>query len=75
MKTDQITIQVDERTARAYRAAPEEERRKIDSLLRLKLRNATSSQVSLKAYMDEISRRAEERGLTPDILKSLLDEE
>ncbi len=75
MGTDQITIQVDAQAARAYRAASEEERRKIDSLLNLKLRSATLSQVSLKAYMDEISRRAEDRGLTPDILDSLLNDE
>lgn len=75
MKTDQITIQVDAEAARAYRATSEEERRKIDSLLSLKLRSATRSQVSLKTYMDEISRRAKERGLTPEILDSLLDEE
>ena len=75
MKTDQITIQVDAASARAYRAASEEERRKIDSLLNLKLRSATRSQVSLKTYMDEISRRAEERGLTPEILETLLNEE
>lgn len=75
METDQITIRVDKEAADAYRAASEEERRKIDSLLNLKLRNATRSQVSIKRYMDEISRRAEERGLTPEILESLLNEE
>jgi hypothetical protein len=51
MKTDQITIQVDERAARDYRAASEEERRKIDSLLNLKLHNVTRSLLSLKAYI------------------------
>ena len=75
METDQITIRVDKEAADAYRAASEEERRKIDSLLNLKLRKATRSQVSIKTYMDEISRRAEERGLTPEILESLLNEE
>ena len=75
MKTEGITIQVDAEAAQAYRAASEEERRKIDSLLRLKLRSAMRSQVSLKTYMEEISRRAQERGLTPEILESLLDEE
>jgi hypothetical protein len=74
MKTDQITIQVDENLAQDYRSASEEERRKIDSLLNLKLRSATRSQVSLKTYMDEISRRAKRRGLTPEILESLLNE-
>jgi hypothetical protein len=75
MKTDRITIEVDAEAAHAYRAASDEERRKIDSLLNLQLRRATRSQVSLTTYMDEISRRAQERGLTPDILESLLDEE
>lgn len=75
METDQITIRVDKEAADAYRAATEEERRKIDSLLNLRLRDATRSQVSIKTYMDEISRRAEERGLTPEILESLLNEE
>jgi hypothetical protein len=75
MNTDQITIRVDENVAREYRAASDEERRKIDSLLNLKLRNITRSQLSLKAYMNEIGRRAEERGLTPEILESFLNEE
>lgn len=75
MKTDRITIQVDADAARAYRSASEEERRKIDSLLNLKLRSATRSQISLQTYMDEISRRAKERGLTPEILESLLNDE
>ena len=75
METDRITIQVDAEVAQAYRAASGEERRKIDSLLNLKLRRATRSQVSLKTYMDEISRRAQERGLAPEILESLLNDE
>ena len=75
MDTAQITIRVDKDAAEAYRAASDEERRKIDSLLNLKLRTVTRSQVSIKTYMDEISRRAEERGLTPEILESLLNEE
>jgi len=55
MKTDRITIQVDAEVAQAYRSASEEERREIDSLLNLKLRSATRSQVSLQAYMDVVS--------------------
>ena len=44
MDTDRITIRVDKDAAEAYRAASDEERRKIDSLLNLKLRNATRSE-------------------------------
>lgn len=75
VKTDQITINIDAETARAYRAASEEDRRKMESLLGLKLRHLVRSQTSLKSYMDEVSRRAEERGLTPDILETLLKDE
>ncbi len=34
-----------------------------------------SSQRSLKAVMDEIGQQAEARGLTPELLESLLDDE
>jgi len=74
-ESNRITIEVDEETARAYQAASEEDRRKMDSLLGLKLRSLTRSQTSLKAYMDEISRRAEDRGLTPEKLEALLNDE
>ena len=74
-KTDQITIEVDEETADAYRAASEEDRRKMESLLGFKLRHLVRSHTSLKSYMDEVSRRAEKRGLTPEILETLLDDE
>lgn len=72
--TNQITIEVDRETAEAYRAASEEDRRKMESLLGLKLRHLVRSQTSLKVYMDEVSRRAEARGLTPEILENLLDD-
>lgn len=74
MKTDQITIRVDANAAEDYRDATVEEWQKIDSLLNLKLRAAIRSQVSIKEYRDEISKRAKDRGLTPKILKTLLDE-
>lgn len=74
-KSDQVTIKVDEETARAYRAASDEDRRKIDALLGLKLRHLTRSQTSIKTYMDEVSRRAQQRGLTPEKLESLLNAE
>lgn len=32
------------------------------------------SHVSIKAYMDQVSRRAAERGLTPEDLETLLNE-
>ncbi|MDR3635442.1 MAG: hypothetical protein P4L84_16675 [Isosphaeraceae bacterium] len=74
MQTDEITIRVDPEAARAYRAATTEERRKLDLLLSLRLQDALRPGVSLADVMREISRKAQERGLTPEILESILHE-
>ncbi len=75
MKTEKITIRVDPDAANAYRAANDEDRRKLDFLISMKLKDATKSTGSLKQVMQEISRKAQERGLTPEILDSLLNEQ
>jgi hypothetical protein len=74
MATDQITISVDPDVAIAYRSVSPEDRRKLDLLINLRLREATRSQRPLREIMDEASRQAQERGLTPEILQSILDE-
>ena len=72
MQVEEITIRVDPEAASVYRAAPEEERRKLDLLLSLRIKDATRSEAPLKEVMRDISRKAQERGLTPEILESLL---
>jgi hypothetical protein len=74
MQTEEITIRVDPQAARAYRAASEEDRRKLDLLLSLRLHDALRPNGSLKELMRDISRKAQERGLTPAILESILNE-
>jgi hypothetical protein len=74
MQTEEITIQVDTEAARAYRAASEQERRKLDLLLNLRLHDALGSSGSLGDLMRELSRKAQERGLTPETLESILHE-
>ena len=74
MQTEEITIRVDPDAARAYREASEQERRKLDLLLSLRLHDALRSNGSLQELMRDISRKAQQRGLTPDILESILDE-
>lgn len=74
MAAEEITIRVDSQSANAYRAASDGDRRKLDLLLSLRLREATDTSASLTEIMREISNRARERGLTPEILRSLLDE-
>ena len=75
MRTDQITISVGADAASAYRAASEEDRRKLDLILSLRLTEAARSSRPLRDVMRQIRRNAEERGLTPGILESLLDEQ
>ncbi len=71
-----ITIPVDAETARAYHAASPDERKKIQLLLRLRLRElAMLPTDSLGKIMDDIGAKARERGLTPEILEALLHDE
>ena len=65
---DTITVAVDADVAQAYRTVSERDRRKLDLLVNLRLREATRSSQSLREIMEEISRGAQERGLTPEWL-------
>ena len=68
-----IALEVDADTARAFAAASAEDQRKLQLLLSLRLRELTTRAARpLKEVMDEIGRDAEARGLTPEILESLL---
>jgi hypothetical protein len=76
MSTETISIEVDSDSARAFSAASAEERRKLELLLNLRLRELTSSPPRpLREIMDEIGAEAEERGLTPEKLDALLRDE
>lgn len=68
---DTITVAVDADVAQAYRTVSDRDRRKLDLLVNLRLREATRSSQSLREIMEEISRGAQERGLTPEILRSI----
>lgn len=75
MSTTTITIQVDTEAAKTFTEASPEEQRKMQLLLSLRLQDFTTTQgKSLQTVMDKIGARAEARGLTPEILKSLLDD-
>jgi hypothetical protein len=76
MATATIDLEVDAETARAFSAASDEDRRRLRLLLGLRLRELTARPARpLKEVMDEIGRNAEARGLTPEILESLLRDE
>lgn len=75
MAIQRITIPLDPEAAKAYKAAPEEAKKKMQALVSLWLRDlATADPSKLKALMSEISRKARARGLTAQLLESLLKE-
>ena len=76
MSTESISITVDTHAARTFCQAPPEERRKIEILLGLRLRELTSQDARfLKEIMDEIGAQAETKGLTPEMVESMLRDE
>lgn len=75
MDVQPITILVDSDVANVYMSASEPERRKLDLLMSLRLRDATRSKTSLADIMRNIGHNAQQRGLTPEILKSIIDEQ
>ena len=75
MATEMNSIQVESEVANAYNSASREDQQKIQLLMRLWLREfATPPGLSLTEVMDLISERAQSRGLTPEILESILNE-
>ena len=73
METTPITIAVDSAAAQIYAAATPAEQWKMQVLLSLRLQDITAEPSRpLREVIDEMSRRAAERGLTPEILESIL---
>ncbi|NJM69457.1 MAG: hypothetical protein HC862_04100 [Scytonema sp. RU_4_4] len=75
METKPITIRVSADVARIFETVPEEQRRKFEALLSLKLAEVTRNKRTLEEVMSEISHNAQDRGLTPEILDSILNEQ
>lgn len=75
MATKEISIRVSDQAAEAYQNASPDERRKLDALLSMRLTAATRSRRSLEEIMSTMSRRAQERGLTPEKLNEILDDD
>ncbi len=75
MATREISIRVSDRAAQTYEQASEEERRKLDALLSMRLTEASRTTRPLEKIMTEIGREAKARGLTPEKLQQILDDE
>lgn len=68
-----ITIPLDPQAAAAYESASPEERRKMQALVSLWLRDlATKDLPSLSRVLEEVGRKAQARGLTTEALNTLL---
>ncbi len=76
MLPETITLQVESEAARYYNDAPQTDKQKLQALFGSWLKQYAEGDVdSLKRTMDEMSRNAQNRGLTPEILESLLADE
>jgi len=72
MTTTTITLQVDADLAQAYRSGSVNDQSKLQLLLNLWLRELFVRSTSLAALMDELSDKAQERGLTAEKLEEML---
>ena len=71
-----ITINVDDDIAQAFATATEEQRRKYETKFNLRLRAAVrKSKSTLFETMDRIADNAAARGMTPEILESILNDQ
>ena len=76
MSVTTISIQLDDSAAEAYHLAPIEQREWLRLLVNLLVQEfAKYTPQSLLAVMDQMSQEAKARGLTPEVLESLLADE
>ncbi|EFA72689.1 hypothetical protein FLX35_06650 [Cylindrospermopsis raciborskii LB2897] len=73
--SEEITIKVSPNVAQAYQKATERKKQSLVTLVSLFLQEDLNQEVDfLGKLMDEISDRAVSRGLTPEILETILNE-
>ena len=76
MATETVTLELDSEAVQAFKSVSAAEREKLQVLLGIWLKKYAKADIgSLKEIMDEMSEEAQSRGLTPEILKSILEEE
>lgn len=69
-----VNISLDNETAKVYKRASSADKKKMQLLLSLWLREFEKPSTTLEKLMDDISRKAQERGLTPKIVESILND-
>lgn len=73
METQEITVRVTPEAAQVYTSASEDRRRKLDALLSIRLREVEQPTRPLDEIMRDASEQARESGLTPAMLRDILD--
>ena len=73
MATRTIAVRVSDEAARVYEAATEDECRKLDALVTVQLTRTRRPERSLEEVTRDLSGKAQERGLTPEILDEILN--
>ena len=68
-----ISIQVDPEIAQAFQSSKPEQQQKIQALMNQWLKDALNIS-QLQMTMDQLSDEAEAKGLTPEIVESILNE-
>ena len=68
-----VKVSMDDETAKIYETASMADKKKMQLLLSLWLREFEKPSVSLEKLMDNVSRKARKRGLTSELLESLLN--
>ncbi len=68
-----VKIPLDNETAKIYEKAPLADKKKIQLLMSLWLREFEKPSVTLDKSMDDIARKAKKRGLTSEVLEAILN--
>jgi hypothetical protein len=73
MTTETISIEVDSEAAKLFRNASPAEQEKMQGLVSILLRELAQSQARpLREIVTDIGGKAKDRGMTPEILSSIL---
>jgi hypothetical protein len=73
--SEEITIKVSPKVAQAYQKATEREKQCLETIVTLFFAEGFNNEIDfLGKILDEISDKAVSRGLTPEILNSILNE-
>ena len=70
--TEKLKVSGDPEVAETGRSDSDEMHRKLELLVNLRLRDAALSRRPLPEVIREVSRNARRRGLTPEVLQSMI---